>query len=104
MRQQSPRRSPEMPWPGRNQLAWPARLLSIAALAVVVFGDLSRLSHAVVAVGLAVAAADRAEDARAEFRNPGTGAGYVDDEALPGLFLTEQPGVALKARKAATLL
>jgi hypothetical protein len=51
------------------------------------------LTHAIVAVGLAVAAADyglRCGDLRAESRLSRAGTGEVDDEALSGLSLTEQ--------------
>ena len=51
------------------------------------------LTHAIVAVGLAVAAADyglRCGDLRADSRLSRAGTGEVDDEALSGLSLTEQ--------------
>jgi hypothetical protein len=55
------------------------------------------LTHAIVAVGLAVAAADyelRCGDLRAESRLSRAGTGEVGDEALSGLSLTEQaPGL-----------
>jgi hypothetical protein len=75
-----------------NQPAQAARLLSIgAALAVVVFGDLSRLPHAVIAVGLAVAAADGAEDARTEFRYFCADAGMSKRPHVPGLNWQNSP-------------
>src|SRR5258708_14305352 len=76
----------------------------IGALSVVGFRDHGLLAFAVVSIGLGVAAADRAEDPRTEFRGPGAGTGYVDDRALSGFFLTEQPGIALNAGETAALL
>ena len=69
-----------------------------------VLGHHGRLPLAIIAVGLAIAAADGPENLRADFRHFRAGAGHVDDGALSGLFLTEQSGVALDAGKAAALL
>ena len=66
------------------------------ALALVRQRNPRLLAHAIVAVGLAVAAADHelwSGDLRAESGLSRTGAGDVGDEALPGLSLTEQAGV-----------
>src|ERR1700712_942143 len=76
----------------------------VGALAVVKFRNHGGLALAIVAVGLVIAAANRPIDSRAEFRNPDAGTGHVDDGARPGLFLAEQPGVALNAGEAAALL
>src|SRR6266478_1471859 len=67
-------------------------------------GDHGRLAHAIVGIGLAVAAADRAVDLGAESWDAGAGAADIEDEARAGRMLTEQPGVALDAGKAAALL
>ena len=59
-----------------------------------VLGDLSAHALAIIGVGLAVAAAHRAENARAEPRYPRAGARDIGDEALAGLALAEQAVVA----------
>src|ERR1700722_3877315 len=73
------------------------RLAAVLFALVLVRQRNSRLlTHAIVAVGLAVAAADHelwSGDLRAESGLSRTGAGDVGDEALPGLSLTEQAGV-----------
>jgi hypothetical protein len=67
-------------------------------------GDHRRLAVAIIAVGLAVAAADGTEDLGAEFRHRGAGAELVETPARSGLELAELPGVALNAGYAAALL
>ena len=74
------------------------------ALSVMRLGDHGGLAVAIIAVGLAVAAADRAEDLGAEFRHRRAGAGLVETPARAGLELAELPGVALNAGNAAALL
>jgi len=69
---------------------------ALFALALVRQRNPRLLAHAIVAVGLAVAAADhefRSGDLRAEPRLSRAGTGDIGDEALPGLSLTEQAGV-----------
>ena len=75
----------------------------LLALAVVQLGDAGGLPIAIIAVGLAVAAADRAEDLGAEFRHRRAGAELVETPARAGLELAELPGVALNAGNAAAL-
>ena len=74
------------------------------ALPVMRLGDHRRLAVAIIAVGLAIAAANRAEDLVAEFRHRRAGAGLVETPARSGLELAELPGVALNAGNAAALL
>src|SRR5258707_6057655 len=88
----------------RGRLACLIGACLVGALAVAGFRDHGALALTVVAIGLAVAAANRAGDPRTEFRDPGAGAGHVDDRALSGLFLTERPGIALNAGESAALL
>src|ERR1700736_2420201 len=76
----------------------------VGALPVVILGDHGGHAVAIIAVGLAVAAADGTEYLVADFRHFHAGAGCIDDVALSGLPLTEQPSVALNADDGAALL
>jgi len=64
----------------------------------VILGDHGGLTFAIIAIGLAVTAADRTEYLGADFRHFHGDAGRIDDVALSGLLLTEQPGIALVAK------
>ena len=66
-------------------------------------GNRRRLPLAVVGVGLAIAAADRAEDLWTNFRHSHAGTRRVGDVALPGFILAEQAGIALNADDGAAL-
>ena len=80
----------------------PSRLVGLA-LPVMRLGNRRRLPLAVVWVGLAIAAADRAEDLWTNFRHSHAGTRRVGDVALPGFILAEQPGIALNADDGAAL-
>src|SRR2546422_3847382 len=71
---------------GLRRLSW--------APAVVAFRYAAALPHAVVGVGLAVAAADRPEDPRADARNAHARAAQVEHPARAGAELAEQPPIA----------
>ena len=74
------------------------------ALPVVGLRDHGGLALTVVAIGLAVAAADGAEDLETESGYTCAGAGDIEDEARTGRMLAEQAVVALSAGKATALL
>jgi hypothetical protein len=74
------------------------------ALPVVGLRDHGRLAHAIVGIGLAVAAADRAEDLETESGHARACAGDVEYETRAGRMLAEKSVVALGAGKTAALL
>ena len=89
---------------GWRRFSWPACALpwpSILAATVVILLRLGRSTLAVIAVGLAVAAAHRPEDFRADRRDFGALALVVDDFARSRFHFAEQPGVAGDALDAA---
>jgi hypothetical protein len=71
------------------------------ALAVASLRHSGGFADAIIAVGLVVAAANRAENPGAEPRLSGAGAGHVEEAAGAGPELTELAGRALQAEKAA---
>src|SRR5215472_8530753 len=73
------------------------------ALPVMRLGNPGRLAHAIIRVGLAIAAADREENLGAEQRGPCAGAERIGEEAGSGRMLAELALGTLKAGKAAAL-
>jgi hypothetical protein len=67
-------------------------------------GNPGRLAHAIIGVGLAIAATDREEDFGAESRDSRAGAERVREKAGSGRMLAELAFGTLKADKAAALL
>jgi hypothetical protein len=76
----------------------------LAALPVMVLGDLRELALAIIAIGLAVAAADWAIFASAVLRLALAGARDVRASAHARLLVAPQPGRALETRNAAAHL